>query len=638
MNMAMQIYHHFNVGVQDVEKSRAWRAQHSILMWFSLREYQLFLVKQLPPLYYVLTRYNNLPAVAASCSSGLDHACQIFVKYGTYVNEAIGIDVNTMLRTGYYGLQQLRFAFKVFKISFLEIAHGVLNTLFDQHYFTDRAFCFTDTVPSDVEEVIRQYVSRLDPKVAAICQPIHFVHWNIHPYLLRLFFACKDNYEIGCEADHKARKQLEGIFHCAPRDFHLFHFLISCMVKHCRIQLIPLSCETAEAQERALRVRHQIPDWRVPRPELYTNYFCPVCECVCAFITPPCWMRSNRTDFTGFNIVNAAGDSGHDHARWDVVQNCLVCRRPTMVKDQSFQEAKQQHTRAGGKLVYRGHDRIDPNAQQREAREMRKVRFGLECRSTKLVPVCFIGAALRIGSKIIVACETDFSKTELSLGAFGGKGITCTAHTHDPYAHLRPFSLLYDRMGPVPLPVDANLMPDNLILATRGYDWQLLRSRDVPANQWLSHFGVLKKLDALLRLVQARSIPHGFSATGNGSLKVRKNGAAGYTLTFGATRTYARVGENSFVWSLTSGNYQASEAEQISEYASHCFFCSRNRPEHDNKWAVTVVWNQHQQFLLIFMCEKCTRFIPSISAQGVAPHLFLSDLLTMKRTNTPVIY
>lgn len=74
MNMAMNIYHHCSVTVQDLDKSREWREQHSILMWFALREYQMFMVRQLPPLYYVLTRYNNLPAVAASCSAGLDHA------------------------------------------------------------------------------------------------------------------------------------------------------------------------------------------------------------------------------------------------------------------------------------------------------------------------------------------------------------------------------------------------------------------------------------------------------------------------------------------------------------------------------------------------------------------------------------
>lgn len=151
------------------------------------------------------------------------YRCQIFVKYGSYVDPSHNIDVNLMLRQGYYNSEQLRFAFKVFKISFLEIAHGMLNTLFDQHFFTDRAYCFEEMVPDDVAEVMHEYVARLDPRTSSIFQQAHFVHWNIHPYLLRLLFACKDNYEIGCEADHKTRKQLEGIFSCAPRDFHLLH-------------------------------------------------------------------------------------------------------------------------------------------------------------------------------------------------------------------------------------------------------------------------------------------------------------------------------------------------------------------------------------------------------------------------------
>lgn len=209
--------------MHDAEANRKWRDQHSILIWFSLREFQLYLVKQLPPLYYVLTRYNNLPAVAASCAAGLDHACQIFVKYGAYVAPAYNIDVNLMLRLGYYNAQQLRFAFKVFKVSFLEMASGMLNTLFDQHFFTDRHYCFAGTVPEDVVERMRAYVARLDPRAASIFQLVHFAHWDIHPYLLSLLFACKENYEIGCEADHKTRKQLEGIFNCAPRDFHLLH-------------------------------------------------------------------------------------------------------------------------------------------------------------------------------------------------------------------------------------------------------------------------------------------------------------------------------------------------------------------------------------------------------------------------------
>ena len=426
--------------------------------------------------------------------------------------------------------------------------------------------------------------------------------------------------------------------------------LITIMVRHCRIQLLPLSCQTAEAQERALRVRCGIPDWRVARPELYTNYFCPVCECVCCFLTPACWSRANRTDFSGFNIVNNTGDSGHAHARWDIMNNQLVCRRPTMVKDASFQEAKQEHTRRGGKLVYRGHDRVDANAPQREARETRKVRFGLECRNTPLVPVCFIGAALRIGSRIVVACETDFAKTELSLGTFGPRGITCSAHTTDPCAHLRPYSILFDRMGPLPLPANPNAMPDNLILATRGYDWELMYAREASEHPSCAHFGLLKQLDALLRLVQARSMPiagasgSGTSAGGlgvsrrSGAVAASKNRNSQSTLTLGAVRTQAKVGHNTFVNSLVQGSFDPEGAADISRYTTHCFFCSRARPaKSDAKWAVTVVWDSQSQLTLVFMCDKCTRMMPSIRERGVAPHLTLEDLNTMKRTNTPVI-
>lgn len=112
MDTAVELWHRFNVTIMDPEVQLAWMEKHATLVWFALREYQLYLVQQVPPLYYVLTRFLNLNAISASVCSGMDRTAWIYNKHSFYNGpdpKADGklVDTEKMLYKEYYNYEQL---------------------------------------------------------------------------------------------------------------------------------------------------------------------------------------------------------------------------------------------------------------------------------------------------------------------------------------------------------------------------------------------------------------------------------------------------------------------------------------------------------------------------------------------------
>jgi hypothetical protein len=76
------------------------------------------------------------------------------------------------------------------------------------------------------------------------------------------------------------------------------------------------------------------------------------------------------------------------------------------------------------------------------AREFREQRlhgeYGVATRHVQLMPVSFIGYAIRIKRTVYVACEQCFSVCTFGLESYCGAGITCTHHSSDVWSIFKP--------------------------------------------------------------------------------------------------------------------------------------------------------------------------------------------------------
>lgn len=535
----------------------------------------------------------------------------------------------------------------------------ICDRLFDARYVSHPEWCYANTVPAEMADTMHQYVSRLDPCDRSIFQRHHFEHWGISEWVLRRLFNCQYDYEMTAEADHATRNHLFAALYINAHDFHRVHMLITLMRRHCRIEVLPLARETAESQHRALRLRHQIPVWRNATPDHFMNYFCPTCERLCCRVVTPCWARANRTDQSGFFMLSQVWDMGHDHVKWDPDQQQLLCHRSTLIKANSFQSTKEEAERDGDvQLLYRAHRRLDMNTLARRARAVRKDRFDLDCHGTVLQEMCFIGCALRIGRRVIVACETCFAKLPFSTAAFGPHGLTCTAHIHDLHAPLRPDAMLYPRFGPLE---NIDMRPalnhgmlnvnTNPLLDTQGHDWTSYPTD--ATTRWEHGFGVINQTRALMALSQLRpgSIAAASSSSSSGANNSNAvmdplsaaSGAQATRRLGGLVNTKAMVATNLFIVTVLENLPTYERNRTLLEYTTHCFFCTKKRPANDAAWVVFVVNNDQHEPVLIFVCPNDHYRFPTIQqakdrANGTSlgtrftlPHMTLQLLMDAKQ-------
>jgi hypothetical protein len=317
MTSAIELWHRFTVDTRDAAYAD-WCNTHDTLVWFALREYQLFLVKNVDALYYTLTRSTNLPAVDRSVSNGLDHACRIFNRFGKYQDDSVNLDTCKALHMYYYTQEQLPWALKMSRDSFLNMLRKVLVSMFERIYLINEPYCYASTVSEKMRNDMHQYVSRLDPFEYSILQQRHMEHWGIDPALVGALFECKKKFEIDGEADNRTKKELEIMLITKPSNFHAIHMIITFMWNHCKIELIPLNSQVAESQEHALRTRYQVPPYRTLTTAQITDYFCPVCMRVCAPLTPPCWTPCRSDEgFTSFAAVEQPKNIGYENVKWN---------------------------------------------------------------------------------------------------------------------------------------------------------------------------------------------------------------------------------------------------------------------------------------------------------------------------------
>jgi hypothetical protein len=668
MATAMSMWHRFSTMTENTEEYKNWLNENSQLMWFSLREYLLFILQRCHVLYYVLTRFNNVPPVAQSVTRGMDHACRVFNLHGTLNDPGLNINVQNMLLTEYYKAEQLKYPIHVHKKSFLEIVWSSLCRVFEKNFIHDRQSCYVGHTAPDQVEIIRKYVAKLDPNASLIFRRCHFVHWGLQEQMIENLFACKYSYEISSDADHSTSSQLKIILRLPAPEFFLLFNLVHLMNQHCSFEPIPLSMETAEAQVSALRTRFNIMPWECVSRDHYATHMCHKCKRICTRVSVPCW-RSSSGAAAAAAAAAAANGSGtssssssksggiglfaesgfandtllclqqpDDHVRYDPARETLVCRRSTQLKPGSFQEHRFFSIKDETKRsqLYKAGNRVSTGTVQNEARHLRQLILGEYCRDTPVTLIPMIGVAWRIAGKIFAACETCFNIVELSINTHGPRGITCTGHIHDDWALYRPRQLLYPRVGPIPPPLDSSRMPSNLVIHNSGYDWQVLDQLGEDAQL----FSVAKRIEAREILRKGRSVPAGTDPeTYNGAAlsasAARRNESVKVTLQMGVLRSSATVGWNGLMLILTNSPQLTKDWKQALRHSSHCYFCNvirikQGRPD-DRAWVVFAVNDEQSSPLLIFLCASCKSAVPSILKSGVINSLGLENLSEIKQ-------
>ena len=637
MDAAVELFHRFTVDIREASYSD-WCQQHGTIVWFALREYQLWLVRLVDALYWTLTRATNLPAVLNSVSAGLDHACRIYNHRGAYEKPEANIFSCKMLHVYYYTREQLKWTLRVQRVSFLNMMRMVLGSMWDQIYTNNEQYCYTDVVSDEMRDTMKWYISKLDPNDQSIFQLHHMVHWGIDHDVLDGIFDCKQKFELDGAADHHTKRDLEMWLFTNPRNFHRIHMLVTFMFNHCQIEFVPLSKQMAEAQERALRMRLKVPAHRTLTTTQITDFYCPVCKRLCATIAPMCWGQTRSSGakdgskeekkVSTFNNVDMPRHIGHEGVKWDPLTDKLLCRKCDTNKAGSFQDCKKEHLKqTGASLLYKGGSNIVIRSNS-ASREACKERFVYTGRTTEVVPVCLIGAGLRIGQQIVVLCTQDAAKTYLSLETWGAIGPSCTAHVNDPFAFLRPQRKLYSRVGPIPVTFNPNDLPNNVILASQGLNWDQLEQKCWDANYYSGAFGLMEKLDAILNLRNGRSTAvadHGAPVSVSPLVVTTETrGKKVFSFSLGSMTTYAKIGNNSYVDEVKK--MQPSDLfdliskhnHDMFQYQDRCILCKNKRPKSDGEWGMSVAKDESQRSVIIFICPKDRkRLFPSIAQHGV---------------------
>jgi len=634
MATALSMWHRFSVMTENIEEYKEWLAENTQLMWFSLREYLLFMLQRDRVLYYVLTRFNNVPAVSQSVTRGMDHACRIYNLKGTFDDPADNIDVQSMLLTEYYKAEQLRDPIKVHKKPYLEILWGSLCRVFERQYMSNRRYCYIHHTPPDEVERMERYVAKLAPNASTIFRRYHFIHWGLQETTIDLLFACKDSYEIASDADHATASHLKTILVLPAAEFFRLLNFTHLLVQHSSFEPIPLSCESAEAQACALRDRLDIPAWEPITRDHYATHMCHKCHRICTQVSIPCW-RSGAAGGGASGGVGLFAESGFanetllcrqmrvNHVRYDPTRDTLICRRSTQLKPGSFQEHRFTSVTDMNvtNLLYKAGNQISTGTPQNDARHLRQLITGEYCRDTPLTLIPMIGVAWRIGTKIYASCETCYSPVQITINSHGPRGITCSGHTHDEYALYRPRQVLFPRMGPIPPPLDASRMSNNLVLHNSALDWNLLES--LPPDMEL--FSIEKRIEARKLLRRGRSVPAGVDPdTYNGAplsaSASRRNKSVRYTLQLGVMKTCATVGGCAFLSLFKHRPELTNDWTQGLRYASTCYFCGvprikQGRPD-DRAWVTFGVMNDDMDPVLIFLCATCKTAVPTIRESG----------------------
>ena len=643
---SMEIWHQLTVEVANIDVHREWVLRHTVLMWFSLREYLFFQLRRNDPLYFVMTRFNNTPAVIESIGRGMDHAARLYDQFGTYIDKKRNIDVMVMLETQYYKEEQLRWPIRVHKKSFLDTLWTEMRSIFDAKFTWNPSYCRQHLPSQETCIRMKKYVDRLDPTATLIFRQIHFVHWGIDEALIAELFACKQSHEISNDADHSTSSRLARILHIPANDFHLLFQFVSYLVDHCSFEPIPLAAQTAEAQEHALRRFLDLEPWQVPTPDQLTSYLCPKCGKICDQQAIPCWAIEAKnttsaipTGFDNRSLVNR--QRMIPNVRYEHAICSPVCRRSTQVKTGSFQEMlSESHINGGQGKLYHAGGKFTITTQEHDARRLRNHILGKDCSETPLIKIWMIGTAWRIGQALYTVCETCYNIVQLSLDNFGPHGVTCTAHIDDNLAVFRPNSVLFPRAGPIPPSFDASMMSNNLYLVNNGYDWDVIA--EVNKTNPSALFSLIKEMEARWLLVRSRSVPIGvdpdtYTGTARpGNAERADKGPVPFDI--GVLNTTAKLGYNSDLLALLRDKEATVDFTKALRFCHSCFFCStvrnkQNRPD-DHAWLVFAAHDDNQDSVLIFLCSACKNRIPSSNAKGQIPSYSFENLKAIKEATT----
>jgi hypothetical protein len=390
------------------------------------------------------------------------------------------------------------------------------------------------------------------------------------------------------------------------------------MFQHCQIEFFPLSASIAEAQAMALRVRNKVTPHRSLTVDQITDYYCPVCQRLCAQICLPCWASQSRTSESVVTFANTQMQRhlGVDGVKWNPETNELQCRKSGGAKPDSFQDCKKNYLRNTGALLYKSGETMVLKASG-ASREVFKERFQTTCYSTKVIPVCLIGMAMRIGNDIIVLCATDGAKVRLSLETWGVNGPTCTAHVNDPvWPLLRPDRVMFSTVGPIPTTLNPDDLPNCLILNTQGLNWPQLEKKCAVESAYSGAFGLTESLLAVLAMKNMRAMPVMMpDRKDDGLLECppvkTQRGKRQPTFSLGALNTYAIVGRNNYVEQverMTHNDYLAmkdSHNHDILALCDRCIFCNAQRPrKNDSDWGMTVAQNENYKNVVVFFCKR----------------------------------